>query len=183
MLESAVRSRRLALERVLGRPLKMEFTPQPALHGSLRGEAVWSGAPGTASRIASELRTFPGLRFEVTEDASPATTGNATRAHLTSEYSAPRLPATATSWWARSNCGPCWPALPQLASSGSPSTWRSNSRPDGPTVGRRTGTVPSRRRRRPGAVAQPSRLSSAAALGVAGICGRRIPQPIALNCR
>ncbi len=64
-----------ALERVLGRPLKMEFTPQPALHGSLRGEAVWSGAPGTASRIASELRTFPGLRFEVTEDASPGNDG------------------------------------------------------------------------------------------------------------
>lgn len=64
-----------ALERVLGRPLQLDFTAQPALHGSLRAEAIWTGAPGSASRIASELRGFPGLRFEVTEDASPGIDG------------------------------------------------------------------------------------------------------------
>jgi hypothetical protein len=64
-----------ALERVLGRALPLEFTAQPALHGSLRAEAPWTGPAGTGSRIASELRGFPGLRFEVTEDASPGTDG------------------------------------------------------------------------------------------------------------
>ncbi len=64
-----------ALERVLGRPVTLEFTPQPALDGSLRAELSWTGAPGTAARLATELRPFPGLRFEVTEDPSPGNDG------------------------------------------------------------------------------------------------------------
>jgi hypothetical protein len=64
-----------ALERVLGRPVTLEFAPQPALEGSLRCEFVWTGAPGTASRLVTELRAFPGVRFEVTEDPTPGTDG------------------------------------------------------------------------------------------------------------
>lgn len=64
-----------ALERVLGRPVTLEFTPQPALEGALRCEFAWTGTPGTGSRLVSELRAFPGLRFEVTEDPTPGTDG------------------------------------------------------------------------------------------------------------
>jgi hypothetical protein len=64
-----------ALERILGRPVTVEFTPQPALEGTLRCEFVWTGPAGTGSRLATELRAFPGLRFEVTEDPTPGTDG------------------------------------------------------------------------------------------------------------
>lgn len=64
-----------ALERVLGQPVTLEFTAQPALAGALRCEFAWTGPQGSASRIATELRGFPGLRFEVTEDATPGADG------------------------------------------------------------------------------------------------------------
>ena len=59
-----------ALERVLGRPVPLEFTAQPALHGSLRAEAAWTGPAGTGARIASDLRGIPGPRLEVTDRKS-----------------------------------------------------------------------------------------------------------------
>lgn len=64
-----------ALERIMGKPVTLDFTDQPALAGSLRCEFVWTGAPGTASRIVTELRSFPGLRYEVTEEPVPGTDG------------------------------------------------------------------------------------------------------------
>ncbi|MCB9413335.1 MAG: DUF3145 domain-containing protein [Actinobacteria bacterium] len=64
-----------ALERVLDSEVNLEFTPQPALEGALRCEYAWHGTPGTGSRIATELRAFPGLRFEVTEDPTPGADG------------------------------------------------------------------------------------------------------------
>ncbi len=64
-----------AVERVIGRPVNLEFAPQPAREGTLRAEYVWTAAPGTAARLASELRSFPGLCFEVTEDSAPGNDG------------------------------------------------------------------------------------------------------------
>ena len=64
-----------AIERVLGREVTLDFIPQPALEGALRTEYAWNGEPGTGSRLATELRAFPGLRFEVTEDPTPGTDG------------------------------------------------------------------------------------------------------------
>lgn len=64
-----------ALERVLQTSVALDFIDQPALEGALRCDYAWTGAPGTASRIATELRAFPGLRFEVTEDPVPGTDG------------------------------------------------------------------------------------------------------------
>lgn len=46
------------------------WKPQPVVPGSFRTEIAWHGRPGLASEIASELRSFPGLRFEVTQDPS-----------------------------------------------------------------------------------------------------------------
>ena len=51
------------------------WTPQPAEPGTVRAEVVWEGPAGTASRIASALRGWPRLRFEVTEEASPGNEG------------------------------------------------------------------------------------------------------------
>ena len=51
------------------------WTPQPAEPGTVRAEVVWEGPAGTAGRIASALRGWPRLRFEVTEDASSGSEG------------------------------------------------------------------------------------------------------------
>ncbi len=66
---------RWAVERVLGREAVLEFTDQPALAGALRSEYSWTGPVGTAAKITTELRSFPGLRFEVTEEATAGTDG------------------------------------------------------------------------------------------------------------
>lgn len=51
------------------------WTRQPAEPGSMRAELAWGGAPGTGSRLASALRGWPRLRFEVTEESSPGNEG------------------------------------------------------------------------------------------------------------
>lgn len=59
-----------AVARVLGVPVRLDWTPQPAAPGQLRGEARWQGRPGTAGQIAAALRGWPELRLEVTEEPS-----------------------------------------------------------------------------------------------------------------
>jgi hypothetical protein len=55
--------------------VQVDWTPQPASPGALRGELSWQGEPGTAARIASALRGWLHLRFEVTEEPSPGCEG------------------------------------------------------------------------------------------------------------
>ncbi len=43
--------------------------------GAQRAECGWSGRPGTAAEIAGELRQWPMLRYEVTEEPSPGADG------------------------------------------------------------------------------------------------------------
>lgn len=57
-----------ALTSVLGPGTRVEWAIQPVLPGAHRAEIVWRGRAGMASQITSELRAFPGLRFEVTQD-------------------------------------------------------------------------------------------------------------------
>jgi hypothetical protein len=64
-----------ALADAVGEPVTLTWTPQPALAGSFRAEVQWRGAPGTAARIASALRGWHYLRFEVTEHATPTSDG------------------------------------------------------------------------------------------------------------
>lgn len=64
-----------AMGRVLGTAPAIEWTRQPVLPGTMRCEFSWSGAPGTGSRIASALRGWDGLRYEVTEEPSPGCDG------------------------------------------------------------------------------------------------------------
>lgn len=58
-----------ALGAVLGAPVHLSWTPQPAERGTLRAEYSWSGPGGTSAALTSALRSCQRVRFEVTEDA------------------------------------------------------------------------------------------------------------------
>lgn len=64
-----------AVAGVVGTSVSLEWTQQPAAPGSLRAEWSWKGRPGTAAAIASALRGWQRLRFEVTEDPEPGVDG------------------------------------------------------------------------------------------------------------
>ncbi|MET3803392.1 hypothetical protein ABIB25_000376 [Nakamurella sp. UYEF19] len=64
-----------AISGVVGDRVSLSWTAQPASPGQLRAEVGWKGTPGTAGRIASALRAWPMLRFEITEDASHISDG------------------------------------------------------------------------------------------------------------
>ncbi|GAA4864154.1 DUF3145 domain-containing protein [Pseudonocardia benzenivorans] len=64
-----------AMSGVLGGKVSLQWTPQSAAHGQLRTEVTWSGPAGTGGALASALRAWPMLRFEVTEEPSPGVDG------------------------------------------------------------------------------------------------------------
>ena len=64
-----------ALAGVLGRPVRLNWTAQPAAPMLLRSEASWSGAVGMGARLAAALRAWPMLVFEVTESATSVSDG------------------------------------------------------------------------------------------------------------
>lgn len=65
-----------AIEAALGYGATLEWIRQPAAPGLQRAEYAWVGEPGTGARIASALRTFGKVRYEVTEEASPGLDGS-----------------------------------------------------------------------------------------------------------
>ena len=64
-----------AVSGVLGMPVSLDWTPQPAQPGAYRAEYSWLGATGTAAEVASALRGWQQLRVEVTEEATPVSEG------------------------------------------------------------------------------------------------------------
>lgn len=56
-----------ALARAIGSVVKLDWTPQPLLPGTVRAEANWRGPVGTASQVASSLFGWSQVRFEITE--------------------------------------------------------------------------------------------------------------------
>jgi hypothetical protein len=60
---------------VLGAAVNLEWSPQPAQAGTYRAELSFSGEPGTAAAIASSLRGWNHLRFEITEDPTSQSEG------------------------------------------------------------------------------------------------------------
>jgi hypothetical protein len=60
---------------VLGVSMNMSWTPQPVAAGTFRTEVSWQGAPGRAAALASSLRGWSHLRFEVTEEPTASTEG------------------------------------------------------------------------------------------------------------
>jgi hypothetical protein len=60
---------------VLGNAVSLEWTPQGAQAGAYRAEFSWTGEAGTAAAIASALRGWNHLRFEVTEEPTASGQG------------------------------------------------------------------------------------------------------------
>jgi hypothetical protein len=60
---------------VFGMPVSLSWIPQPASAGTYRAEFSWQGDAGSAARVASALRGWRQLRFEVTEEPSPGNEG------------------------------------------------------------------------------------------------------------
>jgi hypothetical protein len=64
-----------AIARVLGTPVRLEWSVQPVEPSARRAQCSWTGATGTGGELAAALRQWPMVRFEVTEEASPGVDG------------------------------------------------------------------------------------------------------------
>ena len=64
-----------ALSSALNARAQLKWTAQPAMPGQLRAVTNWVGPVGTGARLASALRSWSVLRFEVTEDPSTGVDG------------------------------------------------------------------------------------------------------------
>jgi hypothetical protein len=64
-----------AVAGVFGAPVSLSWIPQPAAAGTYRAEFSWQGDVGTAARVASALRGWNQLRFEITEEPSAGNEG------------------------------------------------------------------------------------------------------------
>jgi hypothetical protein len=64
-----------AAGRALGRAVNFDWREQPVLKGAQRTEYFWEGPRGTGAALASALRGWEHLRYEVTEDAGLGTDG------------------------------------------------------------------------------------------------------------
>ncbi|WP_031226227.1 DUF3145 domain-containing protein [Streptomyces roseochromogenus] len=64
-----------AVAGVLGTRVSLDWIRQPAAPGTWRSEFSWQGQAGTASKLASALRGWHLLRFEVTAEPCPTAEG------------------------------------------------------------------------------------------------------------
>lgn len=64
-----------AAGRAIDRAVNFDWIDQPVLRGTQRAEFVWEGEAGSGAKIASALRGWEHLRFEVTEDAALGSDG------------------------------------------------------------------------------------------------------------
>lgn len=65
-----------ALDAVLDVPARLEWIAQPIAPGLVRGEMSWTGQQGTGARLASALRGWEHVRYEITEEPSPGADGS-----------------------------------------------------------------------------------------------------------
>lgn len=61
---------------VLGVPVSLDWTPQPAQVGTYRAELSWTGDVGAAAQVVSALRGWEQLRFEITEEPGSGAEGS-----------------------------------------------------------------------------------------------------------
>ncbi|MPZ26229.1 MAG: DUF3145 family protein [Micromonosporaceae bacterium] len=64
-----------AVARALTVPVSLQWSVQPVDPGARRAEFGWHGRPGSGAQIAGELKRWPMVRFEVTEEPSPGVDG------------------------------------------------------------------------------------------------------------
>ncbi|PRA06875.1 hypothetical protein CQ010_12450 [Arthrobacter sp. MYb211] len=65
-----------AIEAVLGGPVKMDWSDQHVAPGLRRAEISWTGPQGTGATLASSMRGWQHLRFEITEEPSEGCDGS-----------------------------------------------------------------------------------------------------------
>ena len=65
-----------ALGAVLGAPVELSWSEQPAEPRTLRAEYHWHGPAGRGAELASALRRCVSARFEVTEEPTAGTEGS-----------------------------------------------------------------------------------------------------------
>ena len=65
-----------ALESALGQRVTLEWTRQPLGPKLVRAELSWTAEAGAGAGVASALRGFDNLRYEVTEEPSPGSDGS-----------------------------------------------------------------------------------------------------------
>lgn len=59
----------------IGAQAKFDWSPQPAAPGMFRAEICWKAPGGSGARIASALRGWDSVRYEVTEEPSAGIDG------------------------------------------------------------------------------------------------------------
>jgi hypothetical protein len=64
-----------AVAGAVGARVNVDWIPQPASVGAYRTELSWQGEPGTSATLASALRGWQQLRYEVTEEPSAGVEG------------------------------------------------------------------------------------------------------------
>ncbi|MGI8459324.1 MAG: DUF3145 domain-containing protein [Propionibacteriaceae bacterium] len=60
---------------VFGMPARLQWIPQPVERATYRTEYSWVGPGGTGGQLASALKGWDRIRFEVTEEPSPGNDG------------------------------------------------------------------------------------------------------------
>ena len=60
---------------IFGVPVRLDWIPQPVERSAYRTEYSWSGPVGTAARVASALKGWQKVRFEVTEEPTARSEG------------------------------------------------------------------------------------------------------------
>jgi len=60
---------------VFNLPVRLSWTPQPVERAAYRCDYTWTGPVGTAARLASALKGWQKLRFEVTEQPTLTSEG------------------------------------------------------------------------------------------------------------
>ncbi|MFT0848073.1 DUF3145 domain-containing protein [Actinomycetaceae bacterium L2_0104] len=64
-----------AVSSVLGYQVHFEWTGQPAQAGMNRAEFSWTGESGMGAMLASAIKGWEHLRYEITEDPTPVSEG------------------------------------------------------------------------------------------------------------
>ena len=64
-----------ALTNVLGYEVHFDWTGQPAMAGMNRAEFSWTGDIGMGALLATSIRGWEHLRYEITEDPTPVSEG------------------------------------------------------------------------------------------------------------
>lgn len=105
-----------ALGTALGQEVRLQWSDQEAAPGMVRCEFSWVGPIGSGARLASALRGWEHLRYEVTEEATASSDGDAGATPRPWVSSTLRWIPWVTSWSPRIVSAPPWSPPPPIRS-------------------------------------------------------------------